>query len=109
MERADEVQRLLAAPGLKGRKSPDLVIAAHPELAGLTVVHYDVDFDHIASIAGQPSLWIAHALRLTEEATFQGCRQSESARLTLIPRTRERQPNLGSAEASGLGLIPRKR
>ena len=58
-ERCDEVQRLLADRGLKGRKPPDLVIAAHAELAGLTVVHYDHDFEHIASVTGQPAIWIA--------------------------------------------------
>ncbi len=58
-ERADEVQRSLAGRGIKGRKPPDLVIAAHAELAGLTVVHYDHDFEHIASVTGQPTLWIA--------------------------------------------------
>ena len=58
-ERADEVQRLLADRGLKGRKPPDLIIAAHAELAGLTVIHYDHDFEHIASITAQPTLWIA--------------------------------------------------
>jgi predicted nucleic acid-binding protein len=57
-DRADEVQRLLAAQGLKGRKPPDLMIAAHAELAGLTVVHYDHDFDHIATVTGQKTLWI---------------------------------------------------
>jgi predicted nucleic acid-binding protein len=58
-ERADEVQRLLAGKGLKGRKPPDLIIAAHAELAGLAVVHYDHDFEHIASVTSQPTLWIA--------------------------------------------------
>lgn len=60
-ERADEVQRLLAVAGLKGRKPPDLIIAAHAELAGLTIVHYDHDFEFIASVTGQPVLWIAPA------------------------------------------------
>ena len=58
-ERADEVQQLLAGAALTGRKPPDLLIAAHAELAGLTVLHYDADFDHIASVTGQSTLWIA--------------------------------------------------
>lgn len=58
-DRADEVQRLLTAAGMKGRKPPDLIIAAHAELARLTVVHYDHDYDHIASVTGQATLWIA--------------------------------------------------
>lgn len=57
--RADEVQRLLARAQLKGRKPPDLLIAAHAELSRLTVVHYDHDFDHIAAVTGQPTLWIS--------------------------------------------------
>lgn len=56
---ADRTQRLLAKAGLKGRSVPDLIIAAQAELAGLTVLHYDADFDLIASVTGQPTLWIA--------------------------------------------------
>ncbi len=33
---------------------PDLIIAATAELAGLTVLHLDKDFDLIAVITGQP-------------------------------------------------------
>ena len=33
---------------------PDLIIAATAELAGLTVLHLDKDFDLIAEITGQP-------------------------------------------------------
>ncbi len=33
---------------------PDLIIAATAELAGLTVLHLDKDFEIIASITGQP-------------------------------------------------------
>jgi predicted nucleic acid-binding protein len=57
-ERADEVQRLLATKGLKGRKLPDLIIAAHAELVEFTVVHYDHDFDHIARVTDQRTMWI---------------------------------------------------
>lgn len=34
---------------------PDLIIAATAELAGLTVLHLDKDFDHITEITGQPA------------------------------------------------------
>lgn len=57
-ERALQVQRTLAGDGLKGRKVPDLLIAAVAEAASLTVLHYDTDFDHIASATGQPTQWI---------------------------------------------------
>jgi predicted nucleic acid-binding protein len=33
---------------------PDLIIAATAELAGLTVLHLDKDFDVIGEITGQP-------------------------------------------------------
>ena len=56
--RAKTVQRLLADRGLKGRKVPDLIIAAAAELAGLTLLHYDQDFEIIASVTGQPHTWI---------------------------------------------------
>ncbi len=55
---ADRTQRLLAEASLKGRPVPDLIIAAQAELAGLTLLHYDADFDLIASVTGQPTLWI---------------------------------------------------
>jgi predicted nucleic acid-binding protein len=33
---------------------PDLIVAATAELAGLTVLHLDKDFDLVAEITGQP-------------------------------------------------------
>lgn len=33
---------------------PDLIIAATAELAGLTVLHHDKDFEMIADVTGQP-------------------------------------------------------
>lgn len=57
-DRARQVQRRLAADGLRGRKVPDLLIAAAAEATSLTVLHYDADFDHIATVTGQPTQWI---------------------------------------------------
>lgn len=57
-DRARQVQRALAEVGLRGRKVPDLLIAAVAELASLTVLHYDADFDHIAAVTGQSTEWI---------------------------------------------------
>ena len=54
-DRAVEVQLMLAGQGQHRAPSiPDLVIAATAELAGLTVLHLDKDFDLIAGITGQP-------------------------------------------------------
>ncbi len=59
--RARQVQRLLAARGLRGRKIPDLLVAAAAEEAGLIVLHYDGDFDHIARATGQQCEWVVPA------------------------------------------------
>jgi predicted nucleic acid-binding protein len=53
-DRALEVQLLLADTGRhRGPSIPDLIIAATAELAGLTVLHVDKDFETIADITGQ--------------------------------------------------------
>jgi predicted nucleic acid-binding protein len=57
-DRAVEVQGLLAATGRHRLPINDLIIAATAELAGLTVLHYDADFDRIAEVTGQPVEWI---------------------------------------------------
>lgn len=60
--RALDVQRSLAGQtggGQRAVKIPDLVIAASAERAGLELVHYDADYDRIASITGQPARWVA--------------------------------------------------
>ena len=54
-DRAVEVLTLLADRGQHRAPSvPDLIIAATAELAGLTVLHLDKDFDVIADLTGQP-------------------------------------------------------
>jgi predicted nucleic acid-binding protein len=58
IQRARQVQRLLAANSQRGRKIPDLLVAAAAEQAGYTVLHYDADFDLIASVTGQPCQWV---------------------------------------------------
>jgi predicted nucleic acid-binding protein len=60
--RALWVYEQLAAQGgahQRSVKHPDLLIAAAAEAAGLTVLHYDEDFDRIAEITGQPTRWLA--------------------------------------------------
>lgn len=54
-DRAVEVQALLADRGQhRAPAVPDLLIAATAELAGLTVLHLDKDFELIAEFTGQP-------------------------------------------------------
>ncbi len=53
-DRALEVQQLLADRGHhRAVAIPDLIIAATAELAGLTVLHVDNDFDLVATLTGQ--------------------------------------------------------
>ncbi len=59
--RAKRVQRLLAAKHQRGRKLPDLLVAAAAESSGLTVLHYDADFDLIAEATGQSCVWVVPA------------------------------------------------
>jgi predicted nucleic acid-binding protein len=61
IRRARQVQRLLAARHQRGRKVPDLVIAAAAEARDLSVLHYDADFDRIAAVTGQACEWVVHA------------------------------------------------
>jgi hypothetical protein len=62
MDRALQVAGLLARAGKhRGAKPADLVIAAAAEAAGLTVLHYDADYDRIARVTRQPTEWVAPA------------------------------------------------
>jgi predicted nucleic acid-binding protein len=55
-DRAVEVLTLLADRGQHRAPSiPDLLIAATAELAGLTILHCDKDFDLITAITSQPA------------------------------------------------------
>lgn len=61
VRRALQVQRLLAQRSQRGRKIPDLLVAAAAEELDVSVLHYDADFDLIASVTGQPCQWIVPA------------------------------------------------
>jgi predicted nucleic acid-binding protein len=61
LRRARQVQRLLASRSQRGRKIPDLLIAAAAEDAGLTLLHYDNDFELIARVTGQTCQWVVPA------------------------------------------------
>lgn len=58
LDRAFEVQGFLADRGQHRLPIPDLVIAAAAESAGLTVLHYDADFERIAEVTGLAHDWI---------------------------------------------------
>ena len=61
MHRALQVQRLLAQRSQRGRKIPDLLVAAAAEELNIAVLHYDADFDRIAIVTGQPCEWVVPA------------------------------------------------
>ena len=57
--RALELQRLLAGRGQHRALSlVDALVAAAAESRGLTVLHYDADFDVVSEITGQPTRWV---------------------------------------------------
>lgn len=61
-ERVHQVYDLLDAGGAqtrRGVKLPDLLIAACAERHGLTLVHYDHDYDTIGGVTGQATRWVA--------------------------------------------------
>jgi predicted nucleic acid-binding protein len=63
-ERALEVHLLLEQQrGTNSRRSvkhADLLIAAAAEVHGLSLIHYDQDYDTIQRVTGQPMRWVAH-------------------------------------------------
>ncbi len=61
VHRALQVQRLLAQRSQRGRKIPDLLIAAAAEELDIGVLHYDADFDFIAAVTGQRCRWVVPA------------------------------------------------
>jgi predicted nucleic acid-binding protein len=61
VRRSLQVQRLLATRSQRGRKIPDLLIAAAAEELDLAVLHYDADFDLISTVTGQPCEWVVPA------------------------------------------------
>ncbi|HWS39539.1 MAG TPA: PIN domain nuclease [Actinoplanes sp.] len=58
--RASEVQNLLAQHGKhQSAGVVDLLLAATAEFNGMTILHYDRDFETVARVAGQPVRWVA--------------------------------------------------
>ena len=58
VRRARQVERMLAARSQSGRKIPDLLVAAAAEELEYTILHYDRDFDLIATVTGQRCKWV---------------------------------------------------
>ena len=58
LQRAIEIQGELARSGRHRVPIPDLIIAAAAESSGLTLLHYDHDYDMIAEVTRQPAEWV---------------------------------------------------
>jgi predicted nucleic acid-binding protein len=61
-ERALDIYEQLARQGglhHRAVKHPDLLIAAAAEATGVTILHYDEDYDRIAALTGQAVRWLA--------------------------------------------------
>ncbi len=58
MSTAIDLQHELARRGQHRVAIPDLIISAAARLAGLVVLHYDADFERIASAGGAPHEWV---------------------------------------------------
>ena len=58
-DRALELQGLLAEQGRHRALSlVDALVAAVAETRGLTILHYDADFELVAELTGQPHEWV---------------------------------------------------
>lgn len=58
LTKAIELQHELARHGHHRVPIPDLVISAAAQVAGLTVLHYDSDFERIADAGGGAQEWV---------------------------------------------------
>ncbi len=58
LRRAIDIQAELARNGRHRVPIPDLIIAATAEAAGLTLLHYDHDYDLISEVTRQPAEWV---------------------------------------------------
>ena len=62
IDRALDIQQLMVRAGThRAVGVPDLVLAACAESHGLTLLHYDSDFDLIAEVTDQPTEWVVPA------------------------------------------------
>ena len=58
---AISLQQALARQGRHRLPIPDLLISAAAKVAGLTVLHYDADFERLAAVGGAAQEWIVPA------------------------------------------------
>jgi predicted nucleic acid-binding protein len=61
LSKAFELQYRLAQRGQHRLPIPDLIISAASKKAGLTVLHYDSDFERISRVGGAAQEWVVPA------------------------------------------------
>ena len=62
IDRALDIQQLMVRNGThRAVGVPDLVLAACAEFHGLTLLHYNSDFDLISAVTDQPTEWVVPA------------------------------------------------
>jgi len=61
MDEAIDIQHDLAKEGQHRVPIPDLIVAAAARSSGLSILHYDADFDRIAGVTRQDQEWIVPA------------------------------------------------
>lgn len=90
--RAEEVQRLLVEAGRhRGVSVPDLLVAATAEHHGLTVLHFDHDFETISEITGQPTQWVLPPDRLPHNAPVGRRPRDSGVQIWLAQRSRDQR------------------
>lgn len=96
VDRAIQVQAALAArPEHRSVPLPDLLIAACADSAGLTVLHYDADYERIASVTGQAVQWVVPRGSWRKASTHR----LQDRRCTTAPQART--PLVGSTPSAG--------
>jgi predicted nucleic acid-binding protein len=61
LSEAIELQYRLARRGQHRVPIPDLIVSAASKKAGLTVLHYDPDFERISRVGGSAQAWVVPA------------------------------------------------
>lgn len=104
--RALQVQRLLAQRRQRGRKIPDLLIAAAAEEHGLTVLHYDADFDMVQITHAGPGRDYFQR-RIDEGDSRQRALRSLKRRLSRVVYTRMKADSRNSGRGGLFPILPR--
>ncbi len=106
--RALEVQALLAGRSRHRALSlVDALVAAVAEARQLTVLHYDLDFETVSKLTGQPQRWIVSRGSSTEPASVIGPPPRPDGAIRCRGSLDPTDPNLEAAKRAFLSRPPR--